>query len=216
MVRLIMLGPPGAGKGTQAQRLAKALVIPQISTGDMLRAAKAAGTAMGLEAARYMSEGQLVPDEVVVGIVRDRLGETDASGGFILDGFPRTLPQARALDDAGVAIDLAIDVDVAESLLVERITGRISCRSCGAMYHKVYAPPSKEGSCDACDASDIYVRADDKEEVVVGRLKAYHEKTAPLAAFYDERGLLRRVNGEGSLDEVQGRIQAVLDKVDSD
>jgi adenylate kinase len=214
MVRLIMLGPPGAGKGTQAQRLAKALAIPQISTGDMLRAAKAAGTEMGLEAARYMSEGKLVPDEVVVGIVKDRLAEEDAAGGFILDGFPRTLPQARALDDAGVVIDLAIDVDVAEELLVERITGRLSCRSCGAMYHKTYAPPSSEGVCDSCGASDLYVRGDDKKEVVVGRLEAYHEKTAPLASFYDNRGLLRRVDGEGSLDDVQVRIQAVLSEVD--
>ena len=215
MVRLIMLGPPGAGKGTQAQRLARELGIPQISTGDMLRAAKAAGTAMGKEAARYMSAGELVPDEVVVGIVKDRLEEPDAEGGFILDGFPRTVPQAEALDEAGVTIDMASDVDVPEELLVARITGRLSCRSCGAMYHKLFSPPAREGVCDSCAGTDLYVRADDKEEVVVGRLSAYHAKTAPLAAFYEGRGVLRKVDGVGTLDEIQARIQAVLGERDA-
>ncbi len=208
--RLIMLGPPGAGKGTQAQRLAAALGIPQISTGDMLRAAKAAGTAMGLEAARFMSVGELVPDEVVVGIVKERLEEADCAEGFILDGFPRTLPQARALEGAGVILDLAIDVQVDEGLLVERITGRQSCRGCGAMFHIKYAPSSVEGVCDVCNG-ELYVRDDDSAAVVISRLKSYHEKTAPLAAFYRERGILREVEGVGTLEEVQGRIVAILE-----
>lgn len=210
MSRLIMLGPPGAGKGTQALRLSTRLGIPQISTGDMLRAAKAAGTPLGLEAAEYMSKGRLVPDEVVVGIVRERLQEADCSKGFILDGFPRTLPQASSLDQGGVELDMAIDVVVPEELLVERITGRISCRSCNTMFHVKYNPPAQEGVCNNCGSNELYVRADDNEEVVVGRLSAYHEKTAPLAEFYESRGILKKVDGVGSLDEIQDRILSLL------
>jgi adenylate kinase len=210
MARLIMLGPPGAGKGTQAKRLSAKLEIPQISTGDMLRAAVAAGTEMGKAAQGYMSRGDLVPDEVVVGIVRDRLAEEDAAGGFILDGFPRTVPQAEALEKAGVSLDAVIEVQVDDALLVGRITGRISCRGCGAMYHVEHNPPAKEGVCDACGGTDLYVRADDKEEVVRSRLKSYYAKTAPLVGFYKERGVLKVVDGVGDLDQVQARIQAVL------
>lgn len=213
MARLIMLGPPGAGKGTQAQRLAQKLGIPQISTGDMLRAAKAAGTELGKLADSYMSSGKLVPDEVVVGIVRDRLQEPDTAGGFILDGFPRTVPQAAALAEAGVKLDAAIDVVVDEELLVERITGRLSCRSCGAMYHVVYNPPAAEGTCDQCGGTDLYVRGDDTEEVVRERLAGYHAKTAPLADHYRALGILHGIDGVGELDEVQARIMAVLDGI---
>lgn len=210
MARLIMLGPPGAGKGTQAKRLSAELGIPQISTGDMLRAAVAAGTEMGKAAQACMSRGDLVPDEVVVGIVRDRLAEEDAAEGFILDGFPRTVPQAEALEKAGVGLDAVIEVQVDDALLVGRITGRISCRGCGAMYHVEYNPPAKEGVCDACGSTDLYVREDDKEEVVRSRLESYYAKTAPLVGFYQDRGLLKVVDGVGDLDEIQARIQAVL------
>jgi adenylate kinase len=205
MARLIMLGPPGAGKGTQAKRLSVALGVPQISTGDMLRAAVSAGTKMGLEAQSYMIRGALVPDEVVVGIVKERLSEADAAAGFILDGFPRTLPQAEALEAAGVGIDRVLDVVVPDELLVERITGRLSCASCGAMYHKTYHPSVQEGICDACGAEGLYVREDDKEEVVRARQEAYHAKTAPLAGFYQARGVLVAVDGVGELDEVFAR-----------
>lgn len=213
MARLIMLGPPGAGKGTQAQRLAGKMGIPQISTGDMLRAAVAAGTEMGKQANAFMSAGKLVPDEVVVGIVRDRLAESDASGGFILDGFPRTVPQAEALDAAGVSLDAAIDVTVDEDLLVARITGRLTCRDCKTMYHVQYNPPAEGGVCKNCGGTDLYQRADDKAEVVRQRLESYHAKTAPLADFYRQRGLLHAVDGVGELDDVQARIEKVIASV---
>ncbi len=210
MTRLMMLGPPGAGKGTQAKLLATKLGIPQISTGDMLRAAVAAGTEMGKAAQACMSRGDLVPDEVVVGIVRDRLLEADAQKGFILDGFPRTVPQAEALDTAGITLDAVIEVQVDEGLLVERITGRISCRDCGQMYHVTHSPPAKEGVCDHCGSTDLYVRKDDKEDVVRSRLSSYHAQTAPLIGFYADKGLLKVVDGVGDLSDVQARIAAVL------
>jgi adenylate kinase len=204
-----MLGPPGAGKGTQAKRLSASLDIPQISTGDMLRAAKAAGTAMGREAERYMSAGELVPDDVVVGIVRERLGEADCQSGFILDGFPRTVPQAEALDVAGVSLDLVVDVSVPSELLMERVTGRLSCGGCGSMYHCKYNPPASEGVCDDC-GSALYVRRDDTEEVFASRLSSYNAKTAPLAGFYQAKGILRSIDGVGSLDAVQARLRAAI------
>lgn len=209
MARLVMLGPPGAGKGTQAKRLSTSLGIPQVSTGDMLRAAKKAGTELGKQAEKFMSAGELVPDEVVVGIVRDRLAEDDCAAGFILDGFPRTVPQAEALDDAGVALDVVVNVNVASELLVERVTGRLSCGGCGAMYHRKYNPPTTGGVCDSC-GSELYVRRDDTEDVFASRLAAYEKMTAPLAAFYADKGLLKEIDGVGSLDEVQVRLQAAI------
>jgi adenylate kinase len=210
MTRMIMLGPPGAGKGTQAQRLAAHLRIPQISTGDMLRAAVAAGTELGKQAKSIMEAGGLVSDEIVIGIVKERLAQDDAKAGFIFDGFPRTVPQAEALDAAGVGIDLVLDVAVPEALLIERISGRISCKSCGAMFHKVYGPPRVEGVCDRCGGTELYVRADDQEEVVRNRLQSYHAKTAPLASFYSAKGVLREVDGVGEVDEVLSRILAAM------
>ncbi len=210
MARLIMLGPPGAGKGTQAQRLCAKLGIPQISTGDMLRAAVAAGTEMGKAADSYMSAGKLVPDEVVVGIVKDRLAQDDAQGGFILDGFPRTVPQAEALEEAGVALQGAINVVVPAELLVERVTGRVTCRDCKSMYHTKYNPPAKDGVCDNCGGTDLYTRSDDTEEVFRQRLTSYEAKTAPLVAFYQSRSLCHDVDGVGDLDEIQARIEAIV------
>jgi adenylate kinase len=209
MSRLVMLGPPGAGKGTQAKRLSSALGIPQVSTGDMLRAAKKAGTELGKQAEKFMSAGELVPDEVVVGIVRERLADADCANGFILDGFPRTVPQAQALDEAGVVLDVVVDVAVAAELLVERVTGRLSCGGCGAMYHSKYNAPAKADVCDSC-GSALYVRRDDTEEVFGSRLAAYEKMTAPLAAFYAEKGLLKQIDGVGSLDEVQTRLAAAI------
>ncbi len=208
--RLMMLGPPGAGKGTQAQRLAEALRIPQISTGDMLRAAKAQGTPLGLEAAGYMDRGELVPDEVVVGIVKERLAGADVAQGFILDGFPRTVPQAEALAEAGVQLDAVINVSVPEDELMARITGRLSCPSCGAAFHRDNHPPRQEGTCDAC-GSALIVRKDDSAEVFGQRLRSYQAKTAPLAAFYQDRGLLFEVEGTGPLDVIQARIRDIVD-----
>ena len=209
MSRLVMLGPPGAGKGTQAARLCADLGIPQISTGDMLRAATAAGTEMGRQAEKFMSAGQLVPDDVVVGIVRDRLAEPDCSNGFVLDGFPRTVPQAEALDAAGAQLTVVVNVVVPSEMLVERVTGRLSCGGCGAMYHKKYNPPSEADTCDKC-GSDLYVRRDDTEEVFASRLAAYESQTAPLADYYRKQGLLRDIDGVGSLDQVQARLVAAI------
>lgn len=207
--RLMLLGPPGAGKGTQAQRLAEDLSIPQISTGDMLRAAKAQGTPLGLAAAGFMDRGELVPDEVVVGIVKERLLAPDVAGGFILDGFPRTVPQAEALAEAGVTLDAVINVAVPEAELMGRITGRLSCPGCGAAFHIAYNPPALEGTCDACGTA-LITRKDDTAEVFGQRLSAYEAKTAPLAAFYRDQGLLHDVDGIGELDQVQARIRAIL------
>ncbi|MEM3567169.1 MAG: adenylate kinase, partial [Thermoplasmata archaeon] len=181
-MNLIMLGAPGAGKGTQAQKLAAHLKIPQISTGDMLRQALAEGTPLGMEARKYMEAGKLVPDAVVVGIVKERLSREDCRNGFILDGFPRTLEQAKALD--GIAkIDYVINIDVPEEILVERITGRRSCRKCGAVYHVKYNPPKTPGQCDVC-GGELYQREDDREETVRKRLETYRNQTKVLIEYY--------------------------------
>lgn len=209
--RLIMLGPPGAGKGTQAKRLAETLDVPQVSTGDMLRDAREAGTELGLEAARYMAEGKLVPDEVVIGIVDERLHRADAVEGYILDGFPRTVAQAEALAERGHPIEHAIAVDVPVEELVERITGRFSCAQCGALYHERFKRPRVAHVCDKCGGSEFKRRADDTEAVVRKRLAEYDEKTAPLIDFYRTSGVLARVEGVGSMDEVFGRIMKVLE-----
>jgi len=211
LTRLMMLGPPGAGKGTQAQLLSKKLGIPQISTGDMLRAAKAAGTDLGKEAAGYMSRGELVPDEVVVGIVKERLVEDDTAGGFILDGFPRTLVQAEALAEASVSLDAVLDVVVPEELLVERITGRMSCANCKQVYHRTFNPPEVEGVCDKCGHTEFTTRADDTREVVVSRLEAYRAQTEPLRSYYANQDLLKAVDGVGDVDEVQVRVLSLLE-----
>jgi adenylate kinase len=210
---LILLGAPGAGKGTQAQKLAVRFGIPQISTGDMLRAARREGTPLGKKAEEYMNKGQLVPDEVVIGLVEERLQLPDAKAGFILDGFPRTIPQAQALD--GVLAKLGrdklkvIDVQVPEATLLERLGGRLSCPKDGASYHTKFSPPKSDSLCDAC-GSALIVRSDDKPEAIAQRLREYHEKTAPLAGYYQQGGVLRAVDGVGELEVVLDRLVRAL------
>ncbi len=208
-MKLMLLGAPGAGKGTQAKRLSADRAIPQISTGDMLRSAVAKGTQMGVEAKRYMDAGGLVPDEVVIGIVRERLAESDAAVGFILDGFPRTVAQAEAL--AGfVPLDAVVNIAVPSEMVVARLSGRRTCKACGAIYHVVSSAPSVEGVCDAC-GGELYQRSDDNETSIRERLRQYADKTAPLVAWYGERGVLLDVEGTGSPDDVYARVQSALE-----
>ncbi len=208
-----MIGPPGAGKGTQAKRLERAEGVPQISTGDMLREAKEAGTALGKEAARYMLEGRLVPDEVVIGIVDERLRARDCEHGFILDGFPRTVEQARVLDAMlgrrGQRLDAAIAVDVPREELVQRLSGRLICRRCGAPFHRDSRPPATPGLCDEC-GGELRQREDDREDRIALRLEKMAKQEAPVAEYYRAASLLRSIDGRGSEEEVFARIQAVL------
>ncbi len=212
-MRVIMLGPPGAGKGTQASRIADAYRIPHISTGDIFRQNVKSATDLGRQAQQYMDAGELVPDDVVVGMVGARLAEPDAKSGFNLDGFPRTVPQAQSLEDLlvdrGTPLDVVLRLAVDEDEVVHRLTGRRVCRNCGAVYHVDYNPPSEPGVCDAC-GGELYQRDDDREEVVLNRLDVYHRQTQPLEYFYWERGLLRDVEALGTVDEVTQRALAVL------
>ena len=201
---LIMFGPPGAGKGTQAKIISKKLGIPAISTGEMIRGAIKSGTSMGVAAREYTEAGHLVPDEVVIGIIKERLTEDDCQNGFILDGFPRTIPQAVALADMGVDITKVISFEVSDDAIVERMSGRRLCSACSASYHVKFAPPAVEGKCDTC-GEELIIRKDDKAEVVQSRLVTYHNETEPLKAFYEERNILAVVNGEGGVDEVSSR-----------
>lgn len=214
-MRIVLLGGPGSGKGTQAKKLTEKLGIPQISTGDIFRAAVKEGTPMGLKAKEYMDKGELVPDDVVVGVVEERLAKPDLDDGFMLDGFPRTLPQAEALDrilaDMGKPLDDAVLVDVPDDELMKRLTGRRTCRNseCGKMYHVMFNPPKKEGVCDAC-GSELYQRDDDSEATIRERLNVYAEQTAPLIDYYADKGLLRRVEGVGPIDEIFQSIEKVI------
>lgn len=214
-MKLILLGPPGCGKGTQADILEEQRGIIQLSTGDMLRAAVAAGTEVGKKAKAVMEAGDLVSDEIVIGIISDRLDEPDLKNGFTLDGFPRTVPQAEALEkllnEKGLNIDHVIELEVDENALVERITGRFSCGNCGEGYHDKYKQPKKEGICDVCGASDFKRRADDTEETVRNRLKEYHRETAPIADFYKAKGLHKGIDGMAPIDDVTKQIAAILD-----
>jgi len=208
-MNLLLLGPPGAGKGTQAKRLTEELAVPQISTGDMLREAVKKGTALGKEAKSYMEKGALVPDGVVIGLVEERTKAPDCKSGFMLDGFPRTVAQADALGTMlarqGRKIDHVVAMEVNADELVARLSGRRTCRTCGTPYHIEFTPPKKPGICDK-DGGELYQRDDDKEAAIRQRLTTYDAQTLPLITYYAQRGLLRRVNGLGSIDEVYGRI----------
>ncbi len=212
-MRLILLGAPGSGKGSQAGPLTGHFGIPQVSTGDMLREARAQGTPMGREAAKYMDAGQLVPDEVVIGIVKERIQKPDCAKGFILDGFPRTLVQAQSLDrmlaGMGIGIDHVVEIRVPDSIILPRITGRRSCPQCKRPYHVQFTPPKREMICDDCGVELVH-RADDTEAAVVQRLEAYHRMTAPLVDYYEKQGKLRVVDGQGKVPEVTERILKVL------
>ncbi len=212
-MRLVFLGPPGAGKGTQARELAREWGVVHLATGDMLREALAAGTGLGLEAKRYMDRGALVPDEVIIDLMRERLARPDAARGFIVDGFPRTIAQAEALasllKDSGQVLDRVIYFEISEPELLRRLTGRRICRRCQTVYHLISAPPRRPDVCDTC-GGELYEREDDSEATVRHRLEVYAQQTAPLLAYYSERGLLVPVAGEGSIEAVRRAIRAVV------
>lgn len=213
-MHLILLGPPGGGKGTQAKRLQDAHGLIQLSTGDMLRAAIAAGTEIGKKAKAVMEAGQLVSDDIVIGIISERIDQPDAKNGFILDGFPRTIPQAQALDEMldqkGIKLDAAIEIQVPDSSIVERITGRFTCAKCGAGYHDKFQRPKVDSVCDQCGSTEFVRRADDNAETVNKRLAAYHEQTAPIIPYYKEKGLLHVVDGTQPIDVVTTQLDEIL------
>ena len=208
-MKLILLGPPGAGKGTHSDILAKKQRIPTISTGNILRAAVKNGTPVGLRAKEYMDGGKLVPDEVIIGVISERLQEQDCAGGYILDGVPRTIPQAEALESAGIVFDHVVSLEISDEEIVKRMEGRRVCSGCGASYHVINVPPKREGICDVCGGA-LEFRSDDQPSVVRTRLQVYHEETEPLKSFYGERGLLRKVSDQNELQKTQGKIQEAL------
>jgi len=208
-MNLILLGAPGAGKGTQGEILCKKLDIPTISTGNILRAAIKEGTPVGLKAKALIDAGQLVPDEVIIDIVKERLAQEDCRKGFILDGFPRTIAQAEALEKIGIQIDAVLAIEISEEVILRRMGGRRVCEACGASYHLQAAPPQREGYCDSCGGKLIQ-REDDAPETVRKRLEVYHKSTAPLVGFYAERGLLKEVAAEGTIAETTAEILSVL------
>lgn len=212
-MKIIMLGAPGAGKGTQAKMIADKYGVPHVSTGDIFRANIKNGTELGMEAKKYMDQGLLVPDELTVKILLDRVSQPDCKNGYVLDGFPRTIPQAEVLDKAlaelGESIDYAIDVDVPDENIVKRMSGRRACVSCGATYHVVHVPPKKEGICDRC-GSELILRDDDKPETVKNRLDVYHKQTQPLIDFYTKKGVLKTVDGTVDMQDVYKAIVAIL------
>lgn len=214
-MRLILLGPPGGGKGTQARALTERFAIPQISTGDILRAAVKEGSAMGRQAKQFMDAGKLVPDEVIVGIIRDRIKAADCRNGYLFDGFPRTVAQAdalhRMLAELGVALDHVISIDVPDEEIVGRLTGRLTCPHCGAMFHIKSMPPKEQGVCDRCGKQGLIIRDDDKEETIRQRLATYHSQTAPLIDYYEKKGLLRRIPGLGAVADIGKRISSIFE-----
>jgi adenylate kinase len=212
-MKIILMGPPGAGKGTQAEVLTKELNIPHISTGDMFRKAIKEGTPLGVEAKRYIDSGKLVPDEVTVGIVKERLAEPDCQAGFLLDGFPRTVPQADALENTlnelRMKLDKVINIVVKREALLKRLTGRRVCKGCGATYHVVFKPSQKGDQCEQC-GGELYQRSDDSEAVVANRLNVYEQQTAPLIEYYQAKGLLLNIEGSDSVEEVTRKILQAL------
>jgi len=213
-MRIVLLGAPGAGKGTQAKKLIEKYGIPQISTGDLLRAAVSAGTALGKEAKSYMDKGELVPDSVVLGMVEERLKQDDCKKGYILDGFPRNTAQAEALDKMLAALNMsltgAVSVDVPFEDLMKRLTGRRTCKACGQMYNIYFSAPKKEGACDKC-SGELYQRDDDKEATIKKRLEVYTAQTEPLMEYYKNKGIVKSVAGTGSIDEIFSKVCAILE-----
>ena len=209
-MKLILLGAPGAGKGTQAEVICNALNIPAISTGNIIREALRLGTEMGLKAKSFMDAGQLVPDDVVIGIIKERLAKDDCANGFILDGFPRTIPQAEALDAMGIIIDKVIDIEVPDEKIAARMSGRRVCKDCGASYHLEYKTPESEGVCDAC-SGELVQRKDDAPETVLDRLAVYHEQTEPLNEFYSKKGILRIVEGQEEIADTSALTLKALE-----
>ena len=209
-MKLILLGPPGAGKGTQAEILSKRLNIPTISTGNILRAAVKEGTEIGLKAKAFMDAGQLVPDEVIIGIVAERLQKDDCQAGYILDGVPRTLAQAQAIEDSGIKFDAVVSIEVSNEEIIKRMSGRRACTACGATYHVVAAPPKTAGVCDKCGAP-LGQRDDDKPETVLNRLEVYAKETAPLVEFYAQRGILKPVANQPSIEATTAEVLKALE-----
>lgn len=211
-MNLIMLGAPGAGKGTQAEKISEKYSIPTISTGEILRNAISTGTELGKTAKSYMDAGQLVPDEVVIGIIRDFLKQDSCKNGFILDGFPRSIPQAEALDNMGVKIDAVVSIEVADEKIVERMSGRRVCPACGASYHILYKPSEKEGVCTKCGA-DLIIRKDDNPDTVLARLHTYHQQTEPLKGYYANKGILIEIEGQEEVKDTTALTFAALAKL---
>ena len=213
-MNFILMGPPGAGKGTQAQRLEKKLVIVQLSTGDMLRAEVASGSDLGLQAKEVMNSGGLVSDKLIIAMISTRIDNEDCENGFILDGFPRTSPQAEALDvmlkEKGLEIDHVIEIEVDDDAMVKRITGRVSCSGCGAGYHEEFQKTKVEGICDQCGGKEFSHRADDNVETVRSRLSSYHDQTAPVLKYYKEKNLLKGVNGMAPIDQVTDQLNGIV------
>ena len=210
-MNIIFLGAPGAGKGTQAEIVSEKLAIPTVSTGNIIRAALKDGTPMGLKARAFIEAGELVPDDVVIGIIQERLSEDDCANGFILDGFPRTIPQAEALDAMGIVIDKVIDIEVPDETIARRLSGRRVCKNCGCSYHIDYKKPSVEGVCDAC-GGELIQRSDDAPETVLERLAVYHEKTEPLKAFYEKQGKLFIVEGQEQVEDTTALTLRLLEE----
>jgi adenylate kinase len=216
-VRLVLVGPPGAGKGTQAQFIAAHFAIPKISTGDIFRANVSQGTELGMAAKRYMDAGDLVPDKITIAMVRDRLAEDDASDGFLLDGFPRNVPQAETLDamlaEFGIKLDVVLELVVDDEEVIRRLSGRRTCRTCGHIWHVDFEPPDKDGICDDC-GGDLFQRDDDRPETIRHRLDVYAEQTAPLIAFYADRGILIGIDATGLVEDITDRAIDALRHVD--
>lgn len=211
-MKLILLGAPGAGKGTQAEIISETYKIPTISTGNIIRAALKEGTEMGLKAKAYTEKGELVPDEIVIGIIKERLSEPDCNAGFILDGFPRTIPQAEALDNMGIAVDAALSIEVEDSEIVKRMSGRRVCEKCGASYHTEYKKPQKDGICNAC-GGNLVIRKDDEPETVLNRLSVYHEQTEPLKDYYNKQNKLLIVEGQDDVKDTTALVLKAISEI---